>query len=104
MFKRTFWTAVGYSAGIGSSIYVQRRVRRTVQRYTPEHVRIQASTTTRRAVFGAKQVGRTVSDAYREGRHAMTQSNAELQREFPQAQSPGTHPQRTAPRGRIIRT
>jgi hypothetical protein len=103
MLKRTFWTAVGYSAGIGSSIYVQRRVKRTVVRYTPEHVREQASVTTQRAISGAKQVGRTVSDAVREGRNAMAETEAELQREFPQPPGPGTVVRHTTHRRRSIR-
>lgn len=37
--KRTTWTVVGYTAGLASSLYVQRKVRRTVQRYAPPEVR-----------------------------------------------------------------
>jgi hypothetical protein len=102
--KRTFWTAVGYGAGIGSSIYVQKRVRRTVERYTPEHVRDQASLSGQRALAGAKQVGRTVAEAVREGRSTMVETEAELQREFPQPVAPGSGARRVSVRRASIRT
>ncbi len=43
MFKRVIWTGVGYGLGVGSSMYVQKQVKKkvtkTVERYTPENVR-----------------------------------------------------------------
>ena len=36
--KRTFWFITGTAAGLGSSLYVQRRVREAVERYVPEKV------------------------------------------------------------------
>ncbi len=88
MFKRTFWATVGYGAGIGSSIYVQRRVRRAVERYTPDHIRREVTATTRRTMSNAAQAGRTVLDAVREGRVAMLETETELRREFPSAPAP----------------
>ena len=52
MLKRVVWTGVGYSMGLASSIYVQRRVRRTVERYTPEQVRHDVATQQLREVLG----------------------------------------------------
>ena len=30
--KRTFWAVAGYTAGLGTSLYVQKRVKKTVER------------------------------------------------------------------------
>ena len=43
MFKRVVWTGVGYGLGLGSSVLVQRKVKRAVERYTPESVRVEAA-------------------------------------------------------------
>ena len=39
MRRRLFWLIVGWLAGNASSVWFQRRLRRTVERYTPEHLR-----------------------------------------------------------------
>lgn len=39
MRRRLFWLIVGWLAGNASSMWFQRRLRRTVERYTPEHLR-----------------------------------------------------------------
>lgn len=69
--KRTFWFASGIAAGLGSSVWVQRRVRRTVGRYLPEKVQ-------ERATDAARQVGPTVRSAVTEGRQAMADREAAL--------------------------
>lgn len=38
MFKRLFWLCVGLSIGFGTSFWVMRLVRRTVERYAPERL------------------------------------------------------------------
>jgi len=70
MLKRTVWFAVGAATGLGSSVWVQRRVRRAAAQL-PERVQ--------REVTGAAR--RTVSDvraAAVEGRRAMVEREAEL--------------------------
>ena len=41
--KRTFWFSAGYALGLGSSVWVHRRVRSAIETYTPEHVRRRAA-------------------------------------------------------------
>ncbi len=54
--KRIFWSGVGYAAGLSSSIYVQRRVRRAVDHYTPEQVRSDVTAKSRQVASKAREV------------------------------------------------
>ena len=58
--KRSFWFVTGAAAGLGSSLWVQRRVRTVVERYVPEKVQ-------ERAVDAARRVGPAVREAVTEG-------------------------------------
>lgn len=69
--KRTFWFVTGTAAGLGSSLWVQRRVRVAVDRYVPEKVQA-------RAAEAARRVGPTLRDAVVEGRDAMRLREAEM--------------------------
>lgn len=71
MAKRTFWFVTGTAAGLGSSLWVQRRVKLVVERYVPEKVQ-------ERAADAARRVGPTVRDAVIEGRDAMRSREAEM--------------------------
>lgn len=75
MFKRLFWLAVGLTAGFGSSFWLMRTVRRTVERLTPERL-------TQDAVAGARSVSAELRAALDEGRTAMRQREAELKAEL----------------------
>lgn len=72
--KRTFWFVTGTAAGLGSSLWVQRRVRTAVERYVPEKVQA-------RAADAARRVGPTLRDAVTEGRDAMRLREAEMRAE-----------------------
>ena len=39
MRRRFFWLVVGWALGMSTSVWTRRRLRRTVERYTPEHLR-----------------------------------------------------------------
>lgn len=71
MFKRTFWFGVGSVVGLGSSVYVQRRVKRATAQL-PERVQ-------RHVGDAARRVGSDVRGAVVEGRQAMADREAELQ-------------------------
>lgn len=75
MFKRVFWLGTGLSIGFGSSFWLMRTVRRTIERLTP--VRL-----TQDVVTGARSVGAEVKAAVDEGRTAMRQREAELRAEI----------------------
>ena len=71
MFKRTFWFGAGAVAGLWSSVYVQRRVKRAAA-HLPERVQREVS-------GAARRVGRDVRAAATEGRAAMREREVELQ-------------------------
>jgi hypothetical protein len=76
-----FWTTVGYSAGLASSVYLQRRVRRAVQRVTPVEVREAVGARGSDLVDRARRFGGTVRAAAQEGRTAMRETERELREE-----------------------
>jgi hypothetical protein len=75
VFKRLFWLSVGLAGGFGSSFWLMRTVRRTVERFTPQRL-------TQDVVGGARSVGTEVRAAVEEGRAAMRQREAELRAEI----------------------
>ncbi len=72
--KRTVWFVTGTAVGLGSSLYVQRRVRIAVERYVPEKVQ-------ERVAEQARRVAPAVRDAVAEGREAMKLREAEMRAE-----------------------
>jgi hypothetical protein len=74
MFKRVRWVSAGFVLGLGSSYAVARRVRRTVQRYTPPQVADRLGTS-------AANAGRNARAAVVEGRSAMRAREADLRAE-----------------------
>ena len=69
MFKRVIWTGVGYGLGLGTSIYVQRKVRRAVDR-APERVRAEMSQRGRVVAQRARVITSDVRHIVRESREA----------------------------------
>ena len=79
--KRIFWGSVGYAAGISTSVYVQRRVRRAVEHYTPEQIRADVSTKGREVAGKARDVVIDLREAAADGVATMRAREAELRRE-----------------------
>ena len=75
MFKRLFWLSTGLTIGFGTSFWLMRTVRRTVERFTPERL-------TQDVVSGARSVGAELRAALEEGRAAMREREAELRAEI----------------------
>ena len=71
MIKRLVWFGSGAAVGVASSLYIRRKVRRTVTRYTPGRVGNDA-------VRIAREFGRDVRDAVGEGVDAMRAHEAFL--------------------------
>ena len=71
MFKRLFWLTVGMTIGFGTSFWVYRLLRQTLDRYSPERV----AETVSKSLRGLRDDLRT---ALAEGREAMRQAEAEL--------------------------
>ncbi len=69
--KRVTWFAVGVTAGATGSLYARRKAVATVKKMAPTSV-------ARTAVARAKERGRDVVDAVREGRAAMRAKEAEM--------------------------
>ena len=94
MFKRVVWTGVGYSLGLASSIYVQRRVRRTVERYAPEQVRNDVVVRGREVAERARGLVVDLRDAAQEGAAAMRREEIDLRAEFTALRVPHRGPAR----------
>jgi hypothetical protein len=77
--KRTFWLITGAAVGAGSSLWVERRVRRTVQQAT---ARLQPDALVTEVGRSARQVagnaGTRLRDAMTSGRHEMQRREEEL--------------------------
>lgn len=71
MFKRLLW----FTIGCGSSLWVMRTVRRTVERLTPQRL-------TQDALAGARSASAELKAALDEGRIAMREREAELRAEI----------------------
>ncbi len=75
MFKRLFWLTVGLTIGFGTSFWLMKTVRRTVERLTLERL-------TQDVVTGARSIGAELKAALDEGRAAMREREAELRAEI----------------------
>ncbi len=71
MFKRLFWLTVGMAIGFGTSFWVYRLMRQTLERYRPDHV----ADAVARSLRGLRDDLRA---ALAEGREAMRQAEADL--------------------------
>jgi len=75
MFKRLFWLCVGVSLGAGMAYWLQKFVRQTAERYSPERV-------SNELTDGARKLGTDLRKALDEGREAMRKREAELRAEL----------------------
>ncbi len=71
MAGRLRWFATGAAVGLGSSVWVQRRVKRAVARLAPDHV-------SRELAGAARRFGGDLRAAALEGRQAMRDHEAAL--------------------------
>ena len=75
MFKRLFWLSVGLSIGYGTSFWLMRTVRRTVERLTPERL-------SHDVLAGVRSFGSELRAALEDGRAAMREREVELRAEI----------------------
>ncbi len=80
MFKRLFWLTVGLTLGSTGSLWVMRKLQRTVERFTPERL-------SQDVVAGARSFGAEMRAAVDEGRSGMRQREAELRAELERRQA-----------------
>jgi hypothetical protein len=77
--KRTFWLVTGAAIGAGSSLWAERRVRRTVQqaaaRLQPDALVVEVGRSARQV---ADSAGFRMRDAVASGRHEMQRREEEL--------------------------
>ena len=76
MLRRFFWLFLGVGVGMGSSLWVTRRVKQVAARYTPERISGDMATSVR-------TLGRDVRLSIQEGREAMLKREAELRADRP---------------------
>ena len=75
MFKRLFWLCVGIGLGAGLAYWLQKALRQTAERYSPERV-------SNDVVESARRLGTDMRKAIDEGREAMRKREAELRAEL----------------------
>jgi hypothetical protein len=77
--KRTFWLSAGVALGAGSTLWAERRVRRTIEqtaaRLAPDALVAEVGRTARHV---AESAGDRVRDAYSEGRDEMHRREEQL--------------------------
>ncbi len=77
--KRTFWLVTGAAIGAGSSLWAERRIRRTVQqaaaRLQPDALVVEVGRSARQVAGGA---GERLRDALSSGREEMMRREEEL--------------------------
>jgi hypothetical protein len=71
MFKRLFWLCVGIGLGAGMAYWLQKFLRQTAERYSPERV-------SNDVADGVKRLGTDLRKAVDEGRETMRKREAEL--------------------------
>ena len=76
MLRRIFWLFLGIGVGLGSSVWVTRRVKQTAARYSPQRLSNDLTSSVR-------AVGHDLRLAVQEGREAMRKREAELRNELP---------------------
>jgi hypothetical protein len=76
MLRRLFWLCLGIGVGMGSSLWVTRRVKQAAARYTPERL-------SNDLVDSIRGFGRDLRLAVQEGREAMLKREAELRADLP---------------------
>ena len=80
--KRTFWAATGFTLGVGSSVYLQKRLRRAVERYTPEQVRQDVTGAGKRVAARTRDLISDLREAAQQGGETMRQEEQDLRSEF----------------------
>lgn len=113
MFKRVRWMSIGAVAGFAGSLWMQQRVKRTLEEHPSIRVGAELASMARKA-------GRDVKDAVLDGREAMVQREEELRAELaarlvpirpdtpllqaalPNPRHPSRHPGRPSPQLRLV--
>jgi hypothetical protein len=96
LIRRLVWFATGVTAGFGGAMWIRRRLLRALERYVPEHVAAEVSTSVRR-------IGTEVRDAVGEGRAAMRDREARLRSELrPGSPAPSVRRNREHTSGHVV--
>ncbi len=87
--RRLFWTGLGWSLGLGTSVWVQRRARRAVARLAPPAVRDELAARgaevvdrSRSAAVSAREGLADLRRALEEGRRVRRRTEEALRAEF----------------------
>jgi hypothetical protein len=81
MRRRLTWLLGGWLIGTASSVWLRRRVRRGVERYTPEHLRRDLADQGTAMVRNVRRIVGEVSDATRDGRAEVGRTRSALDAE-----------------------
>jgi len=82
MRKRLTWLLGGWLIGTASSLWLRRRVRRGVERYTPEHLRRELADQGTAMVRSVRRIAGEVTEATRDGRAEVGRTRGALNQEY----------------------
>ena len=82
MRRRLTWLLGGWLIGTASSVWLRRRVRRGVERYTPEHLRRDLADQGTAMVRNVRRIVGEVSEATRDGHAEVGRTRSALDHEY----------------------
>ncbi len=82
MRRRLTWLLGGWLIGTASSVWLRRRVRRGVERYTPEHLRRELADQGTAMVRNVRRIVGEVSEATRDGQAEVGRTRSALDHEY----------------------
>lgn len=80
--KRTFWAAAGFAMGLGSSVYLQRRLRRAKERFSATKIGRDVAFSGKRVASQGKALIEDLRTAAIEGHQARVQHEEDLRDEI----------------------
>ena len=82
MRRRLAWLLGGWLVGTATAAWLRRRIRRGVERYTPEHLRREAADRGTDMLRSVRRSAGEVTDATRDGRNEVRRTRHALDHEY----------------------
>ena len=82
MRRRLVWLLGGWLVGTATAAWLRRRIRRGVERYTPEHLRREVADRGTDMLRSVRRVAGEVTDATRAGRDEVRRTRHTLDHEY----------------------
>ncbi len=82
MRRRLVWLLGGWLIGTASSVWLRRRVRHRLERYTPEHLRREVADQGTAMLRSVRRIAGEFSEATRDGRAEVGRTRSALDHEY----------------------